>query len=170
VQRITVYAASLFFVLAYSVAASSGSTAVSGKQGLEMLKTLAGKWKGTMITKDGPVASVEYQITSGGTAVIEKLFPGTSDEMATVYYLDGDDLVATHYFSAGNQPSMKLNAQASDARKLVFDFVRVNGLKKPNESHIRDVTISLVEGNRLESLWRSSSKGEDLKLFMSRAK
>ena len=81
---------------------------VDGKAALERLKTLAGTWRGHVVTEDGPPATVVYSVTAAGTAVTEALFPGTSHEMLTVYHLEGDDLVLTHYCAMGNQPRMKL--------------------------------------------------------------
>ena len=46
--------------------------------------------------------------TGGGSAVTETLFPGTAHEMMSVYHMDGDDLVLTHYCAGGNQPRMML--------------------------------------------------------------
>ena len=161
----------LCFTLAPGIS-GAGAEAITGKQGLEIMKKMAGSWTGTMMKKDGPAASATYEVTSGGTAVLEKLDPGGPYEMTTVYYLDGEDLLATHYCSAGNQPMMKLNTKTSDAKKLVFDFVRVTGLKKPDDGYIHNVTHSLVDVNKLESVWRSfpASSEEEMKLFLARGK
>ena len=40
---------------------------------------------------------------AGGTAVLQTIFPGAPEEMLTVHYTDGDQLVATHYCMLGNQ-------------------------------------------------------------------
>jgi hypothetical protein len=161
----------LCFTLAPGIS-GAGAPAMTGQQGLEIMKKMAGSWIGTMTKKDGPAAKVTYEVTSGGTAVLEKLDPGGPYEMTTVYYLDGDELLATHYCSAGNQPMMKLNTKTSDAKKLVFDFVRVTGLKKPDDGHISSVTHSLVDANKLESVWLSSpaSNESEMKMFLARGK
>ena len=57
--------------------------------------------------------------TSGGKAVMETMFAGTSGEMVTMYFLEGDDLALVHYCSAGNQPKMKLETPR-DSNVLSF--------------------------------------------------
>jgi hypothetical protein len=171
-RRKTLYVAGIVALLSFTIVSGARAPGITGQQGLEMMKKMAGSWSGTMMKKDGPPATVTYEVTSGGTAVLEKLDPGGQYEMTTVYYLDGADLLATHYCAAGNQPMMKLNTKLSDEKKLVFDFVRVTGLKKPDESYIHNVTHSLVEGNKLESVWQSSSASseDEMKFFLARGK
>ena len=85
-------------------------------------------------TPDGPKTTVEYRVTAGGSVVMETMFAGEPHEMITMYTVDGDSLVATHYCSGGNQPVLKLNAAKSTADELVFDFVSVTG------THTHDAT------------------------------
>jgi len=76
--------------------------------GLEQFKQLAGEWVGKEVEgKKDKEVHVKYKVTSGGSAVVETLFPDTDHEMVTVITRDGDDLVLTHYCMLGNQPQMK---------------------------------------------------------------
>jgi hypothetical protein len=53
---------------------------------LESLKKLVGTWQGQ--AKTGPQevpVTIVYESTAGGTAVLERLFPGTPHEMTSVY-------------------------------------------------------------------------------------
>jgi hypothetical protein len=61
---------------------------------LESLKKLVGTWQGKaqMGTQEIPVTIV-YESTAGGTAVLERLFPGTPHEMTSVYTAEGDKVV-----------------------------------------------------------------------------
>src|SRR5262245_12866207 len=87
----------------------------------ERLKSLAGTWKGTGGHGDAQEPmTVTYKVTSGGSVVLETVAQGTEHEMITIYYLDGEDLVLTHYCALGNQPHMKAAAQSDG--KLVFSF------------------------------------------------
>src|SRR5438105_8923028 len=76
--------------------------------GLERMKKLAGTW--VEADKDGkPTDKVvsEVKVTAGGSAVLETFFPGQPMEMISVYHLDKNDLVMTHYCVLGNQPRVK---------------------------------------------------------------
>jgi hypothetical protein len=95
----------------------SGQT-IEGKAAFEKLKGLAGTWSGPVGTVDGPKGTVRYEVVSGGSAVMEVLFPGDPHEMRSMYHLDRGDLVMTHYCSAGNQPRMRLSKTGSTAAKL----------------------------------------------------
>src|SRR5262245_7059241 len=90
---------------------------------LEQLKSLAGEWIET--SPDGHAkgaTAVSYRKTAGGSAVLEILFPGTEMEMASVYHLDGKNLVMTHYCMVGNQPRMQARL-TEDSKKIVFELV-----------------------------------------------
>jgi hypothetical protein len=94
--------------------ADDGSHAPAAKHpGLERFKQLAGDWVGTM-SEDGKGAqpvTAKYATTSGGTAVVETLGPGTKHEMVTVIHPDGKELALTHYCSIGFPPSKHSCAQ-----------------------------------------------------------
>ncbi|MGH7152138.1 MAG: hypothetical protein ACREIU_15640, partial [Planctomycetota bacterium] len=67
---------------------------------LERIKALAGEW--VQVGEDGkPTTEVisSYRVTAAGSAVVETLFPGSDDEMVTVYHMDGESLMLTHYCS-----------------------------------------------------------------------
>ena len=83
----------------------------AGKLGVfDQFKQLAGEWVGKETGKNGRV-HVTYKVTSGGSAVVETILPGTDHEMVTVIHPDGDDLLLTHYCMLGNQPHMKATPQ-----------------------------------------------------------
>src|SRR5688572_30382566 len=66
---------------------------------LQKIKSLAGRWEGTTFReREGTnPAVVTYEVTAGGSAVIERLFPGTAREMTTLYHDDSSGrLMATH--------------------------------------------------------------------------
>ena len=75
--------------------------------GFETMKKLVGTW--VQADEEGKptdtVVSV-IKLTAGGSAIHETIFPGQPQEMISVYTVEGDDLVLTHYCAAGNQPRM----------------------------------------------------------------
>jgi hypothetical protein len=126
---------------------------------LEALKALAGTWTGKAGEGEKAFdATVEYRVTANGTAVMETLFAGTPHEMVTVYHLDGDELLLTHYCAAGNQPTMRA-APSSDPRTLSFDFVRGTNMK-PGEMHMHSAKLVMVDDAHLESEWVSWKDGK----------
>lgn len=117
------------------------------------LKALAGNWSGHVMTSDGPPATVSYRLTAGGTAVMETLFGGTEHEMLTVYTLNGDDVMATHFCGAGNQPVMKLDKTQSTPDRLVFSFVSVGGEHAKDHPHVHNGFIHFTGDDQMDAAW-----------------
>ena len=124
----------------------------------ESLKSLLGTWEGTtkMEGKDEP-ATVTYELTSGGTAIAEKLMPGTPHEMLTVYANQGEKVEVTHFCAIGNQPQMKLKS----AKNGVYDFEMegTKGISDKNEMHMHAVKLT-VTGDKLKQEWSNYNKGK----------
>jgi hypothetical protein len=146
---------------------------VSGHDAFSRLKTLAGEWVGTVTEKDtGPAVKVVYSVTAGGSVVEERLFPGTSHEMVTMYHLDGDRLVLTHYCAIGNQPRMTL-APESTSDALVFEFVSGTNFASPDTMHMHSGRLRLVDADTLEAAWDVYDKGAKIaenRLFLTRGR
>jgi hypothetical protein len=139
------------------------------------LKALAGTWSGHAMTPDGPPASVSYRLTAGGTAVMETLFGDTPHEMLTVYTLNGNDIVATHFCLADNQPVMKLDKAQSTPDRLVFSFVSVAGEHAKDHPHVHNGYLHFIGNEQLEAMWTMQNPdggaGEhNPKFFLTRAK
>jgi hypothetical protein len=126
------------------------------------IKSLAGKHDVNLMTPDGEKSTIEYKISANGSAVFETMFAGQPHEMITVYTVDGDSVLATHYCSGGNQPIMRLNLAKSTDEELVFEMERITGKVTPN--HINGVTFRFGEGGKVEEAW-SSAKSEHVRAF-----
>ena len=76
-----------------------------------MLKSLEGKWAGTLERTNGSSDSfnVEYSITSNGSALMEESFTG-GIEMLTIFNLQNDELLLTHYCGLKNRPVSRLKS------------------------------------------------------------
>lgn len=107
--------------------------------------------------KEEPV-TVTYALTSGGTALIETLMPGTPHEMVSVYHKDGKTLSMTHYCALGNQPHMKL--KKSDGKVMTFEMKKPLGISSTKEMHMHAVTLTLVDADTLKQEWLSYDKGK----------
>jgi hypothetical protein len=161
-QRLTgtALAAAWLVLRAGSSPAETAANAPTPRAAFDQLKALAGQWQGHLMTADGPGTSVTYDLTGNGSAVMEKLFPGTPHEMISVYFMDGDDLVLTHYCAAGNQPRMKLVKTAANPTTLTFDFAGGTNLDAAKDTHVHSGSIRILEGARLEEDWSVFAKGQ----------
>jgi hypothetical protein len=124
----------------------------------ERLKALEGEWvdvEGVFGTK-GAVA-VTYRVTGGGTTVVEAFPVGTPGEMVTAYHRDGNDIVLTHYCSAGNQPRMRATAFTGNA--LSFDYDGGTNIDPKVTSHMHAVKIEFLSPDEIRATWVNWSKG-----------
>jgi hypothetical protein len=127
---------------------------------LDVLKKLAGEWTGKGSHGEQQIdATVTYKVTGGDSAVVETHFPGTEHEMITVYTLDGDDLVLTHYCMLGNQPRMKAE-RGGNGKKLAFKFTGAGNLKSEKDQHMHDMTIEFVDDDHVKSTWTLYQDGK----------
>jgi hypothetical protein len=135
--------------------------AVAKSPALEPFKQLVGNWTGKVVAghESGQEIHAKYKVTSAGSAVVETLFPGTEHEMVTVIHQDGDDLALTHYCALGNQPHLKTKAK-SDGNKFTFKFLGGSNMKSENDSHMHEVTYTLIDKDTLKSEWTHFDQGK----------
>lgn len=98
----------------------------------EFLKGLVGTWVGPTPEDGGQAPVFEFRLTAGGTAIEEHEFLGSPMEMLTVYNMEGNDLVATHYCMLGNQP------RAVAARRVKNNALTFDCAGKPGNSASHD--------------------------------
>jgi hypothetical protein len=134
----------------------------SGKQAaLEAFKKLAGEWRGKEVIghDTGMEVRVTYKVTSGGSAVVETLFPGTDHEMVTVIHPDGNELVLTHYCALGNQPQMRAPGKL-EGNQVAFKFVRATNLSSEKAMYMRDAKFTFIDKDTLKSEWSHYQDGK----------
>jgi hypothetical protein len=126
---------------------------------LETVKKLAGTWEGKsrMGDKDVPV-TITYEITAGGSAVLERSFPGTPHEMISVYTAEGGKVAMTHYCAMGNHPKMTLTK--GDEKALAFEMIGTDGLHSASEAHMHAMTISWSDPDHIREQWTSFDGGK----------
>jgi hypothetical protein len=79
--------------------------------------------------------------------------------MMTVYHLDGDQLVATHYCAMGNQPRFKLDPASTASEGLHFAFDGGSNMK-PGDAHVHEGTIRIVDADHVEETWTAWKDGK----------
>jgi hypothetical protein len=126
----------------------------------DQLKALAGHWEGT--NPAGKKVDVSYEVISNGSVLMERLHPGNEPDMITMYSLEGDRILVTHYCSMGNQPTMQTAASPAANGKLDFSFLRLAGAKSPAEGHMAALTVSMPDKNHLVQTWTFDDHGKTM--------
>lgn len=147
-------------LLGFALAAQETHPPARSTPAFDQLKSLAGQWEGK--NSSGMPVKVSYQVVSNGSAVMEHLAPGTESEMITMYSLEGDRLIVTHYCSAGNQPTMQTAPLTSATGKYDFTFVRASGMKSPDEGHMIALSLSIPDKDHLTQVWTFQDHGKSM--------
>jgi hypothetical protein len=131
-----------------------------GSKEFERMKELVGVWEGTSnMPKEGQKVRVEYRLSSGGSSVVETLFPGTPHEMVSVYFDNKGHLTMTHYCALRNQPRMKL--QKADAQNLNFMFAGGTNIDPKKDAYMRSLMITVVDRNHSIEKWTLFEDGKE---------
>jgi hypothetical protein len=128
-------------------------------QGLAKLKALEGDWIDVdgVFGEKGKVA-VTYRVTGGGHTVVETFPVGTPYAMTTVYHLDGDQLVLTHYCTSNTQPRMK--SGGLDGNVLTFDFAGGTNIEPARTSHMHGARIEFKSADEIVAAWQNWKEGK----------
>ena len=158
IWTIGVLAATLFWLgLSQSVAHATDSVNTNAAAAFNKLKTLAGTWEAT--SERGKVTS-SYEVISGGSALVERDNVPGEGAMLTVYHLDGDRLVLTHYCTAGNQPHMQAEAYDPASNQLVFNFTGGGNLSNTNAGHMHNVVFKFAGADTFAANWTFREDGK----------
>ena len=123
----------------------------------ERLTSLVGEWRGT---QDGTEMKLTYTLTADGSALMEEFRAGKT-VMVTMFTVDGDHLIATHYCSAGNQPQMMTKAITDpSAKSLTFSLSHAYGMKTPGDWHNTGLTVTMEDGQHLSQVWTYEYDGK----------
>src|ERR1044071_1709367 len=140
------------------IAASAGFAADKSKTetAFERLASLQGEWTGEAF---GVPTTLIYTLTANGSALMEQCRPGKGPEMITMFTVDGDHLIATHYCSAKNQPQMATLTITDAGKQFAFSLVRITGLKSVDDWHNTALTVIQEDNDHLTQEWSYQFKG-----------
>jgi hypothetical protein len=139
------------------------------QKSFDKLKTLAGSWEGHVITTppmdgmDMPNV-ITMRVTSRGNALVHEMKavgtpddPTKYDHPLTMFYLDNDRLLLTHYCDAGNRPRMAART-SPDGKTLEFDFLDIAGSTK--YGHMQHAVFTVVDANHHTEDWTYMMPGD----------
>jgi hypothetical protein len=139
---------SMALLIAASAAFAADKT--KSEQAFDRLASLIGEWKGEPL---GVKTTLIYTLTANGSVVMEECRPENEPVMITMFTVDGDHLIATHYCAAKNQPQMATSAITDAQKPLAFSLVRVTGLKSSDDWHNTGLTVIQEDNDHLTQEW-----------------
>lgn len=130
------------------------------KKAFGKMKTLAGSWQGTIM---GISINVTIRVASSGTAILHEANTsagGPPKNEITMFYVEGDRLLATHYCDGGNRA--RLEGMSPDGKTIEFNFLDVAGSTRgglvkrlvfttiDENKHVVEFTFIKPDGNPME--------------------
>jgi hypothetical protein len=158
----------LFVTLTLLCAAAFAQS--DAQKSFDQLKTLSGTWQGPVTATppqpdwgDKPV-QVSMRVTSRGNALVHEMKeagsaddPTKYDHPVTMFYLDGERLLLTHYCDAGNRPRMAAKT-SPDGKKVEFDFLDVAG--GTEYGHMHHAVFTIIDANHHTEDWTYLMPGD----------
>lgn len=111
----------------------------------ETLKSLVGVWQ-----KEGGNSDfyITFELTAKGSVLVENWHYKNALHSSTVYHLDGDAIIATHYCPQGNQPRLRQQKNAG-AQPLAFALQDITNLAHEQASHQVFLAFDLLSAERM---------------------
>ena len=142
----------------------SGAQPSDAQKSFDKLKALAGSWEGTVTTQpptpemDGKQVHASLRVTSMGNAIMHEMTgAGRPDDPITMLYLDGGQLLLTHYCDAGNRPRMT-GKISSDGKTVEFEFLDVAG--STQYGHMHHAVFTEIDANHHIEDWTYMQPGD----------
>ncbi len=139
--------------------ATAAAAQSAAQKSFDQIKSLSGSWEGK--NSQGQPIQVSFRVTAGGSAVMSEIMGQDKEDMITMFHLDGNRLLMTHYCGAGNQPRMRANA--TDAKTITFDFLDATNLDSPQSGHMHRLIISMPDADHHTEQWNFADHGKDMK-------
>ena len=124
--------------------ATAQSTDSDAKKAFEKMKTLAGSWQGTVM--DIPI-NFTLRAASSGTAILHEgdtSRGGPPKHEITMFYVEGDRLLSTHYCDAGNRSRWE-GKMSPDGKAIEFSFLDVAGSTRGG--YLKDMVITIIDAD-----------------------
>ena len=132
----------------------------------DKLKSLIGSWTGK--DTDGNPVTISYKLVSAGTALMETLDMGADHEaMVTMYHMNGEKLMMTHYCSMGNQPRMRADRLSKDGNTISFSYLDATNLSNKDSDHMHKLFFTFKDDTHFSQEWtmHMAGKKEHVALF-----
>jgi hypothetical protein len=126
----------------------------------EKLKKFQGSWK---CNSEGLGDFQEsYKLIAGGSVLMGNEMEDKPDmAMVTMYHMDGDTLMLTHYCMAKNQPRLTLTKVSDNGNTATFEFKDGTNLASRDVGHMDSVVINFKDDDNFNSRWSWYEKGKE---------
>ena len=145
--------------------AEAQTNAASDPNDFEELKSLEGKWAGTLERTDGSSDefTLDYTVTSNGSAILEESDTGGT-EMLSIFNFQNDELLLTHYCGLQNKPISKLTGNNNGVLSFATDS-EMSGLTLEKDTYVTSWEINLLPEDENQLMYKYTVSGPDGDVF-----
>ena len=135
----------LVIAIGCGTAAAQTAAPSDAQKAFDQMKTLAGSWHGSIM---GIPIDVTIRLASSGTAILHE---GNTDggrppsHEITMFYVEGDRLLATHYCDGGNRARFE-GKLSPDGKTSEFNFLDVAGNTKGGL--VKRMAFTIIDANK----------------------
>jgi hypothetical protein len=158
VHKLVMPAAVMVAFVLVAFGAHKAMAEADAAKSFHQLAGLEGNWAGK--GSEGQPIEVSFRLTSGGSALMSEIHGHGADNMVTMFHMDGDRLLMTHYCGAGNQPRMKVIS--ADAKSVSFEVVDGTNIKS-GDGHMQRATFTQLDANHHMEEWVFLDHGSEHK-------
>jgi hypothetical protein len=115
----------------------------------DQLKSLLGSWAGK--TSDGQPLQISNRVISNGSALLSEITG--HEDMISMFHMDGNRLMMTHYCGSGNQPRM-VGSVSPDGKTITFNFLDATNLLSTQHGHMEQVVFTLIDADHHTEQWQ----------------
>lgn len=136
------------------------SAPIPAQLAFDQFKKLDGAWKGK--STKGWEEIVNFKTIAQGSVVVESSFDAHPNEtMMTMFHLDGDRLMLTHYCVAKNQPRLVATEFSEDGKTITFTFIDGGNLPSRNRGHMDKALFRFIDDNHVSTQWTWYQDGKE---------
>jgi hypothetical protein len=159
--------ARLILLASWLALTASAAEPITPRAAFAQLQTLVGEWEGK--TEKGRALKVSYRLTANNTVLVETWTLGPTRESLTLYHMDNESLLATHYCPVGNQPRLRFK-EGGSASLFAFEFASATNLPKPEAAHQHRFEMELLQPNSFarSETYLENGKGDPERIVYSR--
>ncbi|HTS06760.1 MAG TPA: hypothetical protein VMP68_14365 [Candidatus Eisenbacteria bacterium] len=142
-------------IAAIALASTFALAQTETQKAFAILKDMPGTWEGT--SAEGPV-KVTFKVTGTGSAVMSEILG--KEDMISMFHMDGDRLLLTHYCAVGNQPRMAASI-SPNGKVFTFSFVDATNLPDTDSAHMQQMILTVIDPNHHTEEWVFADHGHE---------
>jgi hypothetical protein len=140
--------------------ATGDSPATQAQVAFDRFKQLDGKWQGS--STKGWNEEINFRTIAQGSVVVEDSFGAHPNEtMMTMFHLDRDRLLLTHYCVSKTQPRLEATSFEEDGKKITFTYLDGTNLSSRDQGHMDKAVFHFIDEDHMVSRWTWYQNGKE---------